>query len=528
MIKKVISCFKNYSYLKKILILLFISFIASITFNAWLCDDAYISFRTINNFLNGFGLTWNTFERVQTYSNPLMVLLLSGISFFTGELYYTTIFFSIIVSSVAVYILLFKICKNEKIAIMISIWLLLSRSFIFYSTSGLENCLTFLILAIFFHQFFKNETFNKWGLFKISLTGAFLLLNRMDSILLILPALFYIFFYKRNKDVSFASAFLIGLAGLIPFIMWGVFTFIYYGDLVPNTAHAKLAKGISKLVYIKKGLLYLFSVFLQDVFTIIPIILATIFIFISKNKKAIIASIGIFLSILYIIYVGGDFMLGRFLTPALFTAMILLAGLKIDDSLFKKITPLFIVCTALFFAMTHFFVNNVYEQRNDFIKYYWGTYDDSAVYFSSTALFGRRTLDDEHTSTKKQWLEVHNTNPILIDSEGIGFIGYYAGPNIRIIDPFSLGDPLLSRLHMNLKWIDHIAHLKREIPEGYYETVATGQNLIESEPLAKYYEKTKIITQGKIFTKERFKTIINRMLGKYDYLIIEYHNEVKK
>jgi arabinofuranosyltransferase len=31
--------------------------------NAWLCDDAYISLRTVDNFVNGFGLTWNVAER---------------------------------------------------------------------------------------------------------------------------------------------------------------------------------------------------------------------------------------------------------------------------------------------------------------------------------------------------------------------------------------------------------------------------------------------------------------------------------
>lgn len=32
--------------------------------NAWVGDDAYISFRTVDNFVNGYGLTWNVAERV--------------------------------------------------------------------------------------------------------------------------------------------------------------------------------------------------------------------------------------------------------------------------------------------------------------------------------------------------------------------------------------------------------------------------------------------------------------------------------
>ena len=35
---------------------------------AWLTEDAFITFRTVDNFINGYGLTWNTGERVQAYT----------------------------------------------------------------------------------------------------------------------------------------------------------------------------------------------------------------------------------------------------------------------------------------------------------------------------------------------------------------------------------------------------------------------------------------------------------------------------
>ena len=48
--------------------LLFIILIVVIIINAWLCDDAYISFRVVKNFVNGYGLRWNIFERVQVFT----------------------------------------------------------------------------------------------------------------------------------------------------------------------------------------------------------------------------------------------------------------------------------------------------------------------------------------------------------------------------------------------------------------------------------------------------------------------------
>ena len=47
---------------------------------AWLDDDAYITFRTIDNFLNGYGLRWNTINRVQAYTHPLWMMVITPLS----------------------------------------------------------------------------------------------------------------------------------------------------------------------------------------------------------------------------------------------------------------------------------------------------------------------------------------------------------------------------------------------------------------------------------------------------------------
>ena len=46
---------------------------------AWLCDDAYMIFRTVDNFVNGYGPVWNVAERVQVYTPPLWMMLLSTV-----------------------------------------------------------------------------------------------------------------------------------------------------------------------------------------------------------------------------------------------------------------------------------------------------------------------------------------------------------------------------------------------------------------------------------------------------------------
>ena len=52
---------------------------------AWLSDDAYITFRVVDNAVHGLGLTWNPAERVQGYTHPLRLIALIVGRLVTGE-----------------------------------------------------------------------------------------------------------------------------------------------------------------------------------------------------------------------------------------------------------------------------------------------------------------------------------------------------------------------------------------------------------------------------------------------------------
>jgi hypothetical protein len=53
-----------------------IAFAAILLRTAWICDDAYITFRMVDNVIAGFGPRWNVAERVQGYAHPRWMLLL--------------------------------------------------------------------------------------------------------------------------------------------------------------------------------------------------------------------------------------------------------------------------------------------------------------------------------------------------------------------------------------------------------------------------------------------------------------------
>ena len=67
-------------------------------------------------------------------------------------------------------------------------FLIFSKAFVDYSTSGLENPLTHLLLAIFFTLYWNPERATSDDLW---LVAALIMLNRLDAGLLVLPALLH-------------------------------------------------------------------------------------------------------------------------------------------------------------------------------------------------------------------------------------------------------------------------------------------------------------------------------------------------
>jgi arabinofuranosyltransferase len=81
---------------------------------AWLDDDAYITFRTIDNFLNGYGLRWNTINRVQAYTHPLWMMVITPFAALTGEMYHSSLLASIGISLAAVGVMLRGVAGSPR------------------------------------------------------------------------------------------------------------------------------------------------------------------------------------------------------------------------------------------------------------------------------------------------------------------------------------------------------------------------------------------------------------------------------
>ncbi|MCX6056523.1 MAG: hypothetical protein NTZ74_16740 [Chloroflexi bacterium] len=512
--------FEIYEVQKKIILVLLLVIFVIILRRAWIAEDAYITFRTVDNFINGYGLTWNIGERVQTYTHPLWLFLISLFYFITHEAYFTTIFVSLLMSFFAIALIPMKISKSEFGSGIAIIVLMFSNAFVDYSTSGLENPLSYLISGLFLFKYFNNKHTYK-DLFILSAIASFAALNRLDSFVIFFPPLLYAFWKTNHKGK--ALKFL--LIGQLPIIIWEIFSIFYYGFLFPNTYYAKLNHMIPWNELLVQGGYYCLESLTNDPITLLSIIGILLIIVISKslrkNFEILAVIVGVVTYMISIIVSGGDFMAGRFFALPLYIFAILMSRMNFGNSVALRTSLLFfpiflgLIASPPTYAITGGSTTvNTQGIANERVYYFLenGLVNQSrskANPFFSWIRFGNYNKDLSKTATEK-----------IIDIRGnIGMAGYYSGPNVHIVDILGLGDPLMARLPAMYNYTWRIGHHERAMPAGYTESISQGKNLIEDNEMRIYYDRLSLITQGDIFDIQRLKTIIKMNLGFYDSMI---------
>lgn len=495
-----------------VVLMVLLVYVGVVYINAWVGDDAYITFRTIDNFVHGYGLTWNVDERVQTYTHPLWMFFMSVPYFLTKEIYFTAIFVSMAVSAAAVSVLAFGLATSLWGALLGTTVLTLSKSFVDYSTSGLENPLTHLILGAFLAVYLKVKSPGR-RLFLLSLLACLGTLNRMDTALLFAPVVLL----ELLKDLRFRNSVRV-LAGFAPFIVWEAFSLFYYGFLFPNTAYAKLNTGISESALISQGLRYFANSTGWDPLTLGATAIVLLVVLVRRKTWSSPIALGILLYFAYIVWIGGDFMSGRFFSASMFCVAAILSRTRWPSDRHACLALIAIVVVGAFSPISTLLSGGERDVSGIGIMDGSGICDERRWYYPVSGLLrvGKPDMYEPHWSKTS----VLRDNARATAVAGIvGHVCFACGPGVHVVDPLALGDALLARLPAlwNPTW--RIGHFERLIPEGYVETIKTGANVIEDPNLASYYDKLSLIIRGDLFDVNRFREIIKMDLGKYDGLI---------
>jgi len=510
---------------------------------AWVSDDAYITFRVVDNAAAGLGLRWNPAERVQGYTHPLWLFVLLAGRLVTGELYYTAIALSVVLSVAAAWLIAFRLRAAPVAAILGLLVLTLSRAFVDYATSGLENALSHALLAAFLVVWFRGPTANgrpratddrrqttdhrpssgspappltcsPAPLATLSFLASLLALNRLDALLIVLPALGWAFWQRRSWRALGWLAL-----GFLPLVAWTAFSLFYYGFPFPNTAYAKLATGIAAADLARQGMSYLLNSLRWDPLTLVVIAAAVALAVYRRRTGGLAIAAGIVLYLLYVVSIGGDFMSGRFLTLPLLAAV----GLLLADSgraetathptrrTIASAATLILILS----AAGHLPVLLAGSPTGDAARRDGDIADERAYYTPYTGLFADRILHP----WAEQGLVLRAEGPAVVEHGNVGFLGYYAGPAVHIIDRNGLTDPLLARLPVRDPAGWRIGHFRREVPAGYADTLQLGQNVIQETNLAAYFDVLARVTRGPLGNLERLREIWRLSTGVYDHLL---------
>lgn len=490
--------------------------------SAWIQDDAYITFRTIDNFIHGLGLTWNPDERVQVYTHPLWMLVNTGIYALTREVYYSCLALSMVLSFGAFYLLLGKLSTSARTGCIAGLLLVMSRSFVEYSTSGLENPLTHFLLVLFALVLCRTDAAPPesppriLGLAAIAALGS---LARLDALILFLPALGYVTLKARSW-----KAFLWAALGFVPLLAWELFALIYYGSLIPNPAYAKLGIGIARSGVLLQGLYYLLYSLLNDPVTVLGIAGAAVAALRRSARIPMLMAAGSLLYVGYVVWMGGGYMGGRFLSAPLVGAAISIAALEIGPRTRRQILVGLVIGSLLILRTASApVVGFVFEVPC--------VGDERLRFYHATGLLngmGHEVWPNHFFRRKGEYARQHGPR-VLVDGY-VGFLGFYAGPEVHIIDLIGLPDPLLARLpgltrgNFNrpgfAAWLP--GHVPRRLPEGYVESIELDENRIRDPHLAEYYDKIRRITRGPLWDRQRWIAIWKIHLGGYDHLIDAY------
>jgi len=481
------------SHFKIILVLSFLALALLAWSNRFIQDDAFISFRYADNFIHGKGLVWNEGERVEGYTNFLWTLIISvpiflnldptrfsfaiGILLFALSLYFT-------------YRLAATLLQSNHLALLTVIFLGTNHTFSSYATGGMETQLQTCLFVACMFLLSDSVASRRWSRMRLCLLSVLLglaVLTRPDSVLLVSVALPVMLFHIRRAEGERQKS-LLSVCVLGPLVVlvggWLFWKLRLYGSVLPNTFYVKVAS----LNSLKRGMFYVY-LFFQSYWLMLFPFLFLIFsrrLFHEKNRQWIVLSMLVALWLLYVVFVGGDFMEFRFIVPILpfiFMHIAWLIFVPLRRLKLQIVLVVLVLAGALHHALTF---------TNPSLRYY--------------DIESTRGLSDLLTQESTDWIGIgkvlgesfnHDAN-VSIATTAAGAIPYYS--RMKAIDILGLNDKWVARHgeivaakpgHQRRAPLSYLIERKVNLLIGHPQMVSTASDG-PAEPLSENYFYTRI------------------------------------
>jgi hypothetical protein len=292
--------------------------VAETIHGAWVCDDAFISFRYVDQLLRGNGLVYNAGERVEGYTHFLWVVLLAAADRLGLDLVCLGRYLSVAFFVALLAVLLARTWRETRtgagIVLPIAAWgVALHRDVQVFASGGLET----IPFALFVTLGLLTVTGAEARIGAAAAIYALATLLRPEGILYALTAAAYIAW--RWRDARRVGHFLAVWAALcLPCLIWRI---AYYHSLVPNSFYVKSA-GLAAW---NQGWHYTRLYF--SIYAVLVAGAALAGVVGARTRGAAgpasdgavgrlaLAGAQLLLTVLYVTRVGGDFMFARFYIP---------------------------------------------------------------------------------------------------------------------------------------------------------------------------------------------------------------------
>ena len=464
----------------------------------WVAEDAFIDFRVVQQLLEGHGPVFNALERVEAYSNPLWVALLTvwawaGLPLEAGSvvLGLTLSATGLVCGTLGALHLARRWTGRERSGVLLVplgalVYAALPPAWDF-ATSGLETGLSLAWMGASFCAVLKADTSRPSRLYPVATLVGLGALVRPDlgifslgfAVMLGLSLLSH----ARGGSRLPRMLLLLAAGGALP-VLYQVFRMGYFAALVPNTAIVKQAGG----EYWAQGVLYLLDfVLVHDLLLpliplagwmvgwLIPVVRArdwrTATLFVTLPVCGV-------LHATYVVRIGGDFMHARMLLPSLFGLLLPVLVLAVPRRPARRwLVRAGVLVPCVWALAIGPRSAPFYEGAIDLLM---GIADERGVYVTLSGQANPIT-PSEHAANwmardGRRLLETAEAQPgvvlILVDDAArlhplvayplqpavaaqvhlvaaagsIGLTGYIAGTQVHLVDRLGLADPIASRL----------------------------------------------------------------------------------
>ena len=477
----------------------------------WVAEDAYITFRSVENLYAGHGLVFNPGVRSEASTHPLWTMLLLVIRGVGLPLHFGSILMGLLFSFAALALLAKDLVvadqdatesdanrpanSNAVRAFPFAALALVSISgFRDFATAGMEYSLVYLLLVLLFQAFERHRLSDRPLHFASLLALLYLcrpelgLMIAYYSVWILIevfqpprPGFFgrVLGFWRPGffnpprvagpEDSRGLRALLLWAAGILLIAgSYHVFRALYYHDIFPNTYYAKA--GLSS--YYVQGVRYLINtlwwgpgvcLIVAAVFGL-PLLHRFRVLLRPRAYVSYLRELGVIVLLgFYVIRVGGDFMAFRFFLPeivmlALLADRFFRAAPDLPERLLGRVPyPRFVLLGVLIACALRplpLSQGSITDERQFFVRDITGGL--ATLVAGQDHPWGARGREfrdfQDCLQLEDFWITNSQAQAACMKGIGLGYFGVAAGPGVNILDEQALPNPDVARLPVLYRW----------------------------------------------------------------------------